>query len=214
MSEPTTTISDNLRHLLKLHDELSVSELARLTEIPQPTLHHLLSGTTKKPRRSVLEKLANFFSVSISQLTGTLPLSQIIPNTIKESLKITTIPVLTWGMLSDWPKEHNRNDLKEIILDRQVGQHSFALIMRDSSMEPLFPEKAILIFDSSKMPKDREFAVVHLLKDNSIIFNRVFIDQSEFYIKKEQPDGNIQLLKIQPSEDKFVGTLIEVRLQF
>lgn len=213
MKKPT--ISDNLRHLLKMHDELSISELSRQTKIPQPTLHHLLSGATKKPRKSVLETLASFFSISIPQLTGAIPLHANIPDSIKKSLGITTIPVIGWDMVIPWP-QHDKaaQPLTELILDREVDEKSYALIMKDSSMQPVFPENAILIFDPAKIAKDREFVLVHLVQENSLIFNRLFIENSELFVKQEQPDGNMRLIKIKPGVDVLLATLIEVRLQF
>lgn len=207
----STTISSNLRHLLTLHGELSLSELARQTQIPQPTLHHLLNGTTKKPRRGVLERLANFFSVSIPQLTGLLPLDQSIPDSIKKSLNIATIPVISWAMVCHWP-HIERASTKQIILDKEAGEHSFALLMESNTMEPLFPENSILIFDPDKKPRDRDFVLIK--KDNNLIFNRLFIEKSELYIKQDQADGNMKLIKIKEKIDKIIGTLIEVRLQF
>jgi SOS-response transcriptional repressor LexA len=214
MSEETT-IHDNLRYLLKLHDELTISELARQTQIPQPTLHHLLNGTTKRPRRRVLERLATFFSISIPQLTGLIPLNQSITDSIKRSLKLSTIPIINWGMVANWPEvDKTSKDLTQIILDRQVGADSFALVAKDSSMEPLFPENSILIFDPTKTPKDRDFIVVWILEKNKVLFNRLYMENQELFIKQDKASDNMNLIKLRPDIDRIIGTLIEVRLKF
>jgi len=44
-------LSNNLKYLIKLHDGISILELAKKTRIPQPTLHHILNAETKKPRK-------------------------------------------------------------------------------------------------------------------------------------------------------------------
>src|SRR3990167_10291109 len=98
-------IGDNVQQLLKLHGDLSLSDLARETQIPQPTLHHIIEGKTKKPRRQALEALANFFSISIAQLTGAIPLSPTIPDAIKDTLKISTVPLIDWGSAKDWSRD-------------------------------------------------------------------------------------------------------------
>lgn len=64
-----TTLSKNLRYLMDIK-YLSEIDLARLAKIPQPTIHHILSGFTKKPRRKTLETIANALSVSINELIG------------------------------------------------------------------------------------------------------------------------------------------------
>src|SRR3990167_2099088 len=101
------TIGDNLQQLLKLHGDLSLSDLARETKIPQPTLHHIIEGKTKKPRRHALEALANFFSITVPQLTGAIPFSFPIPEAIKQSLKISTIPLIDWNLAKDWENHKN-----------------------------------------------------------------------------------------------------------
>lgn len=208
-------LGENLQYLMKLHGGLSVSELARQANVPQPTVHHILSGTTKKPRKQCLDSLAKFFSVSVSQLTGALPLAPMIPADLKNSLQITTVPIIEWNMVKSWLQNENTSDkLKEIILDKKANPNAFALIMNDSSMSPMFPEKSVLIFDPGKIPKDRDFVIAILSEDESVIFNRLFIEGSEFFIKKDQEDGNAQLIKLKSTLDKIIATLIEVRLQF
>lgn len=208
------TISDNLRHLLQVNENLSLSELARQTKIPQPTLHHLINGTTKKPRKEVLEKLANYFSVSTSQLIGSLPLSYTIPDSIKRRLNITTLPILNWEVIRSWPHVDKASlNLPELVINKQMGVDAFALIMKKAYLEPLFPEDTLLIFDTGKETQDRDFTLVHKVNEDKLLFNRIFLEKNALFIKQDLPDENIQLIKLN-KEDKIMGTLIEVRLQF
>ena len=206
---------NNLQQLIRIHGNPSVSDLARLTNIPQPTLHHILSGATKNPRRKSLEALANFFSISTKQLIGEEPLPNVIPDIVKENLHIRTIPIIQWNMLINWPPEDVKNlHLKEVVLDKKVADNSFALVVQDSLMEPVFPQNALLIFDGGKNPIDRDFVIAHDSRDNSILFNRLFIDANQTYIKQNLTDGNAKLIKLDLDTDQIIGTLIEVRIQF
>ena len=213
MSEQT--IRHNLQHLLKLHGDLSLSDLARETGIPQPTLHHITEGKTKKPRRQALEALANFFSISVPQLIGSIPLSLNIPDTIKTSFKISTVPLIEWNMVKDW--ERNKNDISkfdEIILEKEVDKNAFALQLKNSRLEPLFQEKSILIFDPSRDAAERDFVLVYLSKIDSLVFNRLFKDGSNTYVKQEKSNGDAKLIKLNFPNDKIIATLIEARRQF
>ena len=211
----TMTLSSNLEQLMRIHGNLSVSDLARATNLPQPTLHHILSGSTKKPRKNALEGLANFFSVSIQQLIGEESLPNIIPEVIKEDLRLRTIPIIEWDALKNWPQSSITNaHLKEILLDREVADNSFALVMQDASMEPLFPQNALLIFDLGKTPIDRDFVIAHVGRDDRILFNRLFNDNNENYIKQNLEDGDAKLIKLDSNADRIIGTLIEVRVQY
>lgn len=208
------TLYDNLQNLMKLHGGLSVSELARKTHLPQPTLHHILDGTTKNPRKKALKALANYFSITISQLIGETPLPSVIPDSIKSTLNITTVPVIEWKDIKKFRESNIKtNVIKEIILEKLLDKASFALFMPNSSMEPLFPENSVLIFDPSRTPKDRDFALVYLSNSDCYVFNRYFIDGSSSYIKQDQHDGNAQLIKL-TSNDEVVAKLTEVRAQF
>jgi len=209
------TIGSNLQRLLKLHGDLSLSDLARETQIPQPTLHHIIDGKTKKPRRQALQALANFFSISIPQLTGAIPLTPTIPDAIKDSLKISTVPLIDWNLAKDWQRDNqDLSTFAEIILEKKINKNAFALQLNHSDMEPLFQENSILIFDPAKTVKERDFVLVYLSKSASIAFNRLFIDGKNFYIKQEKKNGDAELIKLNLSNDKIIATLIEARLQF
>jgi len=208
------TLSVNLQQLMRIHGNISVSELARLTEIPQPTIHHILTGSTKNPRKKALEELSRFFSISIEQLKGLELLPAIIPERVKKDLQISTIPIVEWDSLKSWPA--NKVDLQEnqkVLLNKEMASDSFALIIPNESMLPRFQQNTLLIFDSNKTPKDRDFVIVHLSKDNTIEFNRLFDENNTLYLRHDLCDGNLQLTKLDPSGDRILGVLIEERIQ-
>lgn len=208
------SIGENLQRLLKLYGSPSINDLAKTIGIPQPTLHHIIEGKTKKPRQEALEALANYFSISIPELMGTVPLAT-IPDTIKDRLKISTVPLISWNLAKDWKREKLHSDkYDEILLDKLVDKDAFALQLNDTSMEPLFQEKSILIFDPSKKPKERDFVLVYLSKLDKIIFNRLFLEARNMYIKQEKFDGNAELIKLSQPNDRIIATLIEARLEF
>lgn len=207
------TLSHNLQHLMRIHGNISVSELARLTNLPQPTIHHILSGATKNPRAKALEALSKFFLISINQLVGQEYLPTIIPETVKDNLQISTIPIIEWDMLNDWPVSEIKNG-RQILMDKKIGKHSFALVMPDSSMEPTFQQQTLLIFDSAKIPKDRDFVIAYLNHENTIKFNRLFIENNVQYIKQNTEEGNFKLTKLDMNIDRIVGTLIEGRVLY
>jgi SOS-response transcriptional repressor LexA len=208
------TLSENLKRLMRLHGNLTVSQLSRLTQIPQPTLHHILSGATKSPRKPLLEILANFFSISAKQLLGEISIPTIIPEIIKKNLQIKSVPIISWEMLEAWPLPNVQGlHLKEILLDREIGANSFALRVQDSLAEPIFPENALLIFDFDKRPMDRDF-VITIAQNGAILFNRFFTDNNEHYIKQTLENGDVKLIKLDKTTDRILGTLIEVRIQY
>lgn len=208
-----STLSSNLQQLMRIHGNLSVSELARLTTVPQPTIHHVLFGSTKRPRKHALEALSNFFSVTIAQLVGDDELPQIIPETIKEDLQLRTVPIIAWDSLKTWPQGQQKHE-KEILLDRIVSPHAFALIVKDPTIEPIFPQNTLLIFDVKENPQDRDFVVARLNGDDTIMFNRLFVENNMHYLKQTLENGDVKLIKLNMNFDEILGILIEARIQY
>lgn len=122
----------NIAYLMKVHGNLSVSELARVTQVPQPTLHHILSGATKNPRNKALQAIAQFFNVSVAQLCGQEEMSSTgLSEYTKTHLGLSSIPVIDWESVKAWPHAFSQEHLNnEILLDAPLSAHSFALVLK------------------------------------------------------------------------------------
>src|SRR5438045_2507870 len=78
------TLATTLRNLMQ-SKKINEAELARKTNIPQPTLHKILAKKTIDPRASTLRSLASYFGIAIDELlTGSTytqrnPISSIKP---------------------------------------------------------------------------------------------------------------------------------------
>src|SRR3990167_1621898 len=133
-----------LRHILRnLMDELSLSEseLSRRTQVGQPVIHRILSGETDNPRVATLSLIANYFSVSISQLIGDAPLPENrIPGTHNPYLSAwNQVPLLTWEQAIDWPQQKQHvQEPKMIATEIAVSPDAFALKIKDTTMAPRF----------------------------------------------------------------------------
>lgn len=66
------TVHERLAQLMKDHN-ISQNQLAAKTKVPQPTIQRILSGESRDPRHSTLEKIARFFKVNVSELRGDPP---------------------------------------------------------------------------------------------------------------------------------------------
>lgn len=65
-------VAVNLRQLMRAH-ALSENALSRHTDVPQPTIHRVLSGGVADPRDKTLRPLATWFGVTVEQLRTSLP---------------------------------------------------------------------------------------------------------------------------------------------
>lgn len=205
--------------LRKLMGEVHISEaeLARKTDIPQPTLHRILSGATKSPRGASLAPLANFFSVTINQLLGVDPLPEDrVPGTYNPRIQgWTSVPVIDWEQAAQWEtfKDTLRGSTwdKWASTDLPVSEDAFAIEVKGSAMEPRFNENTILIIEPKRVPADRDFVVAGAIDRNMAVFKQLLRDGDDCYLKSL----NDQFKTLEMGNQYFIiGTLIQARMDF
>ena len=88
-------LGTNLKALINSRENLNEAKLSRELNIPQPTLHRLVHGTTTNPTVSTLLPIATYFNISLDQLLGQSPLCLNQDQHSKRSSK-TEVPILPW----------------------------------------------------------------------------------------------------------------------
>lgn len=78
-TKKTTGLQQVLRALMNKEmvggRPMSANELASRSGVPQSTISRILTGTSKDVRENVLERLSNYFRITIGQLRGDEPLN-------------------------------------------------------------------------------------------------------------------------------------------
>lgn len=206
------SFNETLKKLMLKHGNMSVSDLSKATGLPQPTLHQLYTGATSNPRKKTIEILADFFTVTVLQMRGMEFLPDNLSKKIKKQLNLHTTPVLHWDDLYNWPDQINFETKDDIILENNSSPLTFAIEMIGSSMEPLFPDRCLLIFDAQKKAKDRDCVLVYC--NNQFSFKRILIDGNTAFIKSINPDfHDIATIKLSEN-DRILATLLEARIKF
>lgn len=170
---PADILIENLNHFAKA-ENIHEAELARQTNIPQPTLHKILTGKTTDPRISTLQILADYFGVTLDTLYTKTDLSR-----HRGALKGKPIPIISWSDCITYraviKKLSPANWKSWIITDREPADHFFALQSK-SAMEPHFPKGTILIVDTRVTPKDGDLVVMHFENTNECTVRELSID--------------------------------------
>lgn len=174
LATPITTIDGLTATLRKLMSEINISEaeLARRTNIPQPTLHKILSGKTEDPRASTLKSLASFFNVSIDALLS----ASIDSNTHAGDAKTKSIAIISWvDCLNNVSDNLNSTNWDHWITTEHTSAGAFALSSKPS-MEPRFPKGSILIFDPNMTPEDGDLILVHFPNTPEATIRELILD--------------------------------------
>ncbi|MFN7097692.1 MAG: S24 family peptidase [Gammaproteobacteria bacterium] len=213
MAKKYPQLSAILKKLL-FEKNMKAVDLAREVNLPQPTIHRLVTGKSTRPYKNSLQPIADYFSLSIEQLLGETE-SKDNPwqhNNSSNQQNIHTIPIIPW--LSTQLLDSARNESKySIVTSGNISANCFALLVHDYSMEPLFAKNSILIFDSEKQPTDRSYVLVKLKDVEKPIFRQLLIDIDKRYLKAINPDLNPSLREL-TNEDSIIAVLFESRVSF
>ena len=209
MTTKYPNLSKTLKRLL-FEKQMKPIDLARELDIPQPTIHRLVTGKSTRPYKSSLEPIADYFSISVDQLVGEKTLPATTNNIINTAPSIQSIPIMSWknaGTTTTSPvnKQH-------VITTTHCNDQCFALIQADYSMEPLFPKSSILLFDPTRLPDDRSYVLVKVHHADTPIFRQILIDVDNQYLKPLNGDAEIYKMRVLGENDAIIACLFESRL--
>lgn len=204
-------ISNVLTQLL-YEGRISEAALGRKIKVPRATINRIVSGKTPDPRASTLNAIAEYFNVTIDQLLGKQPIFNKTSESSLLATMRTSIPIIEWTQANSWetitsnltPNSHP----DWILSEPELEGGKFSLRVKGDSMWPLFQEKTLLIIDPAKEPKNRDYVIVHLHKDNEILFRQLTIEGKYKFIKSI--NEIFPTLQLDPF-DKIIGVVIQTR---
>lgn len=207
----------NVLNLLLLERKIKPMELARQTNVPQPTIQRLTAGTTVRPHLSSLEPIAKFFSISINQLMGLESIPWLGNGKVLND-DFQHIPFVDWDQVTLWldtqAEERYLISNNTLICDANVSCEAFALTVKDSSMEPLFSIGTKVVIDPQKEYKDRCFVVVKLAKSNESLLRQLIMDGSTLFIKPLSNDLSSFMMHKIEKDDRICGVLVQAKMDF
>ena len=217
MAKKYLKLSATLKKLL-FDKNMKPMDLARELDLPQPTIHRLVTGKSTRPYKSSLEPIAQYFDISVDQLIGEEPLLASWQPDEPTSQELQTwvikpIPIIPWSSL-DQLTEARAHAKKQLAITGKISDAGFAVMMNDHSMEPLFTKSSFLIFDPMKKPVDRSYVLVKLTNKDQFIVRQLLTDVDEKYLKPLNPDNSVYKMRRVEAGDTIVATLFESRTNF
>lgn len=163
----TPPIKDNLAKLMHLNGINSISLLTRYTGISTSILSEILSGNTKKPQINTLEQIANFFCITVPQLTGIDKLPNLKTISITPANRV--IPIISLEQSYAWISGDIKSSLEYYNASREMaGSKAYAINIANNSFSPDFIENHTLIVDNGESIKEKDFIVCKITEKTSI----------------------------------------------
>ena len=178
-------LSKTLKSLMYYSNKRTV-DIVNNTIIPRPTVYKIVTGETKNPKPQYLSELANYFNVTTDQLRGLTPIEW---NCFAPSIRLSfhkskQLPVYLWEKYNEWQNELLVSGEKRFITTNKiVSSNSFALEIRDSSMEPLFNKGAIIIIDTEIQFKNGAYVIAKINNISPVVCRQLVIDIDKKYLK-------------------------------
>lgn len=206
----------NLMEILSLLMEecdIDDTHLSKATGIPASTISRMRIIKDSNPTASTLRPIANFFSISISQLLGDAPLPI---NRLKGSFSPTfytssRMPVIDWDSAIQWiQNESNTDDINSwVSTEKILSSKSFAIIVPSDSFGLVFRKGSTIIIEPEKEPDDSDFVLVYDVKNKATLLRKLLIDGNDLFIQPVNPD--IKKIVTLDHNYNFIGVVVETR---
>jgi len=171
-------IAKNLQSLLNAYD-ISEYRVSQDLNIPAMTIRRLVSGETTDPRISTINKIANYFNVSLDSIVNSKEESniRIMKKTIPQF-----VPIIEWDIVKSLKSIHELDlsswDNWQPVLTmsgESISSESYALKSK-ISMQPRFPQGSIFIIDPKENPSDNDLILVKMQNDENLSLRQLFIE--------------------------------------
>jgi SOS-response transcriptional repressor LexA len=179
-------MSEKLKNnLISLMTEVHISaeELSRRTNLPASTIKKIRNNDDPNPTLSTLIPLAQYFSLSVSQLIGDEPLPA---SRVKGSYKpitkaLSQIPLISWENALLWPSD-DVPVISAVVTEYAYSKKAYALQVEEDNLENL-AVGTILLIDPELKLEHRDYLIVHKSGQKTPTLKQALFDDGEVYLK-------------------------------
>lgn len=185
----------------------NLKTLSELSGVSLGSVHKMATDPDSNPTMTSLESVARALSVSIAYLIG----ENVDP------FQICNVPLLNWQDITldfcDFSEMNKNQEISHIAVTGEKSENLFALKVEDRSMEPVFPEKSVLVFNPEKEPYDGSYVLLWLESLKKSMFKELLIDEPDYFVRSINPNFSENLKKLD-KKDKIIATLVQTQLKY
>lgn len=186
-----TAVGEQIRGLM-LERDWSEGELSRHSGVNQPTIHRIITGASKEPRASNLDKIAKALGVAPEYLRDQ-------GGWYHEEQAVTKgSPVLSWNVVGTEFQEEpvSAKDVQHYLCPVPCSTSTFVLQLQAISMEPLFRDGDLIFIDPGADVRHGSYVVARLDDENEATFKQLIIEGGQKYLKPVNPNWPEQIIPI------------------
>lgn len=200
------TLNNTLAYLIKKWG-ININQLHKHTGIPLSTLKRLRLNKANNPTLASLAPIANYFSVSLDQLTG----REALPKKNCKQPKGLVLPLIHWKDIINTPKNRCHLAFSSLLIrDITLSEYSYALVIKDNNPNN-FLAGSLLVVDPSLKGRNRDFVIVHKKEMCKPRLMQKIIYANEIYLKNLNAESEIIKLS---DRYKIIGVVIQIRMNY
>ena len=166
------------------------AEKVGVSGVNQPTVKRIIGGETPNPGEKVMRNIGG--AIKLIRKSKGLPdieASLVEPNppSIEPGPEIKgQVPLISWVQAGNWGGVIDNlaaGDGERIETSAHIKEHTYALRVRGDSMEPKFPDGAILIVEPDEDPMPGKYVIVRQNGDSEATFKQLVKDGDHLYLK-------------------------------
>lgn len=193
-----------LANLMTVNGINSATLLTKYTGISASMICDILNGKTQHPHVSTLQRLAEFFNVTVPQLNGidAIPVDKIAEITpLKKSL-----PLLSLEQVGGWVNGNGQDINKYINITRSViGDKAYALNITNNKFMPDFTSNHTLIIDNNEKIAENNFVVCEFNNQISIFECSMLTDENATM----REAGQFEYFTVELSKINIFGVVVQ-----
>jgi SOS-response transcriptional repressor LexA len=192
---------------------LSENELGRRAGVPQPTIHRILHGDSKTPRKPTVEKLARALGVTPEWLLFGSTHGNVVsvPRPHREAKEY---PVISWIAAGAWAESIEVGPNTEMLSSNEyVGEHGYWLEVQGDSMTPaqgngFTPGMRVLVQPEGFDLVSGKFYIARLLHTGENTLKQYVRDSGLEYLKPLNPDYKMIIID---DSVEIIGRVVDVK---
>lgn len=213
-------VKDDQAHLMDVLNKLmektntNINQLSKNTGLANTTIKRMCTDPESNPTLDSITKIAEFFGITPNQLIGTEPVPDETTSYQPCFENWDKVPIINLNQVIGWPKNIEeikaRDSAKYVLTDIGINKEVFAVIATDETLEPKFSEGAILIFDPTRTPKNKDYVILLTYGKDLPQFRQILIDGPDMYAKTINPE----FYGLEIDNFKILGVLIQAKANY
>lgn len=200
------TLNNTLEYLIKKWG-ININQLHKHTGIPLSTLKRLKLNKQNNPTLASLAPIANYFSVSLDQLTG----REALPKKRNKQTNDLKVPLIHWKDILNTPKIRNYLAFSSILIrDVTLHENSFSLILKANNSNN-FLAGSLLVIDPSLKGRNRDFIIVNKKGEYKPQLMQKIFYENKTYLKNLSNKSEIIIFS---DLHKIIGAVIQIRMNY